>query len=381
MTWLERSQKLLQAACIPGGIKASLTNTTNYSAVFTRDAIMAGIIGILLKDEIIIEGLKKTILILKDCQGFEGQIASNIGGKKDLSFGTLSPKIDACTWYLIGVALLIKEGTFNKEEFKDSIDQTIALLNAIEYNRKYLIYIPKGGNWADEYVYDGYILYDQILRVWALKLLVSIFKPKIWWLNNVTLWEDKVEGILNCLEAKYKVDHSPFYLSSIYPGGTFKKFDLAAHALAGLVFEENNQFYKQSLDWIFNQFLNEGKLPPAFHPIIKEGDRDWETLKNFHLFDFKNKPHHYHNGGIWWIWLGWLSISLSLYNKQKALDQLAKIAFSYLDNIDDFDFEEYVSADELKPSGTKKLCYTATGIAMLCLAKNGFDFSSLKVQT
>jgi hypothetical protein len=25
------------------------------------------------------------------------------------------------------------------------------------------------GNWADEYITDGYVLYDQLLRVWALK--------------------------------------------------------------------------------------------------------------------------------------------------------------------------------------------------------------------
>jgi len=381
LTWLKQSQKLLQDACTFNGIKASLANTTNYSAVFTRDAVMAGIVGILLKDEIIIESFKKTILFLSGFQGFEGQIASNYPVRHshvdDISFGTLSPKIDACTWYLIGVALLIKEGIFNKEELKGSIDKTIALLNALEYNRKHLIYIPKGGNWADEYVYDGYILYDQILRVWALKLLTPIYNDDIWGSGSI-LWEHQFPEILNCIEAKYKVDHSPFYLSSIYPGGTFNKFDLAAHALAGLVFDEDNQFYKQSLDWIFNQFLNKDKLPPAFHPVIKEGDRDWETLRNFYLFEFKNKPHHYHNGGIWWIWLGWLSISLSLHNKQSALDQLVKIAFNYLDSTKGFDFEEYVSADDLKPNGTKKLCYSATGIAMLCLAKNGFNFSKLK---
>jgi len=29
--------------------------------------------------------------------------------------------------------------------------------------------VPLSGNWADEYITDGYVLYDQLLRVWALK--------------------------------------------------------------------------------------------------------------------------------------------------------------------------------------------------------------------
>ena len=29
--------------------------------------------------------------------------------------------------------------------------------------------MPLSGNWADEYITDGYVLYDQLLRVWALK--------------------------------------------------------------------------------------------------------------------------------------------------------------------------------------------------------------------
>jgi len=374
LTWFEQSRKLLNATCTPWGIKASLTNTTNYGAIFTRDAIMVGIIGLFLKDIIIIEGFKKTLFNLKELQGKQGQIASNFKVVNEtiteVSYGTLSPKIDACTWYLIGIGLLIKEGILEKEDYNKSIEKTITLLEALEYNGKHLIYIPKGGNWADENIYEGYILYDQILRAWGLKLLASVYGKK--------LWLNKAQSILKCIDEKYMVEKSKFYDSSIYPGGSFKKFDLAAHALAGLVFEEDDQFYKQSLDWIFNQFLNKDKLPPAFHPVIKEGDRDWDTLRNFHLFEFKNKPHHYHNGGIWWIWLGWLAISLSLYNEKNALDQLLKIAFNYLDSLEEFDFEEYVSADELKPCGTQKLGYTATGIAMLCLAKNGFDFSSLK---
>ncbi|MFK8101494.1 MAG: uridine kinase [Saprospiraceae bacterium] len=374
MNRLEESRKLLQRACTPWGIKASLTDKDNYGAIFTRDAVMAGIVGLLLEDKLIIEGFKNTLFHLKALQGKEGQIASNYKVKDSeiatVSFGTLSPKIDSCTWYLVGLGLLLRKNLLEKEDYRESIVQVITLLNAWEYNGKHLLYVPKGGNWADEYVYEGYILYDQLLRVWALSLLASVYEK--------AEWSTKANAILACLKTKYRDDKSKHFHASIYPGGSFKKFDLAAHALAGIIFEKDNSLIEDSLDWIFNQFISVEKLPPAFYPVIKEGDADWETLSGYHLFDFKNKPHHYHNGGIWWIWIGWLSVSLSLFNKKYEISKLAEIAAQYLDSVPDFNFEEYVSADDLIPNGTPQLCYTAAGIILLSLAKDSFDFSILK---
>ncbi|MFK7947033.1 MAG: uridine kinase [Saprospiraceae bacterium] len=372
--WLKQSQHLLRSACTPWGIKASLTNKTNYGAIFTRDAVMSGIAGVLLKDDIIIEGFKNTLLSLKQLQGKQGQIASNFKVKEgqvvEISFGTLSPKIDSCTWYLIGIGILIKEGKIAAEDFKESVEKTIDLLEGLEYNGKHLMYIPKGGNWADEYVYEGYILYDQVLRVWGLSLLASVYDNED--------WQAKADSILEVINQSYLDKKSEYFHASFYPGGSFKKFDLAAHTIAGFIFNKNNAAFEQSLDWIMETFIKQDKLPTAFYPVIDENDTDWNILSKYHLFDFKNKPHHYHNGGIWWIWLGWLSVTLSLWNKKDALNQLIETAFKYLDNLEHFDFDEYVAADDLSLHGTKQLCYSATGIIFLSLAKKSFDFSDLK---
>lgn len=372
--WLQRSIQLLRNACTPWGIKASLTDLDNYNAIFTRDAVMAGIGGILLNDEVIKEGLKNTLLNLKKIQGDQGQIASNFtiknGEVAKVSFGSLSPKIDSCTWYLVGVGLLIKDGVIKKEDFKISVEKTIDLLDAIEYNGKHLIYVPKGGNWADEYTFEGYILYDQVLRIWGLKLLASIFDNKE--------WADKATAILKTVEANYKDEKGEHFYASLYPGGVFEKFDLAGHSLIGLILEKEHSFFTQTLEWIEREFLAKQKFPPAFYPVIKEGEKDWETLKKFHLFGFKNKPYHYHNGGIWWIWIGWLAIVLKTWKKEEALNQLIHMSFTYLNQLEEFQFEEYISSDDLIPNGTKKLCYSATGVIFLCLAKKAFEFNQLK---
>ncbi len=371
--WQKESQNFLREACTAWGIKASLVNKDNYGAIFTRDAVMAGVAGVLLQDGVIVEAFKNTLFQLKKIQGKQGQIASNYtvreGKIVEVSFGTLSPKIDACTWYMVGVGLLIKEGELNKGDFQESVEKTIALLDAIEYNGKHLMYIPKGGNWADEYIYEGYILYDQILRAWGLSLLAAVY-------GNEN-WKKKADGILSCVDERYKDDENRFFHSSIYPGGAFKKFDLAAHALSGIVLKKDNLFYRQTLDWMFNEFIEKNKFPPAFHPIIKDTDTEWATLRNYHLYAFKNKPNHYHNGGVWWIWLGWLAVAFSLWGKESYVNRLTEMSFDYLGGREHFEFDEYVSADKLLPGGTKKLCYTATGIVFLSLAKGSFDFSKL----
>ena len=375
MNWLEKSKNLLREACTPWGIKASLITRENYGAIFTRDAVMAGIAGILLEDEVVINGLKNTLINLKKLQGHQGQIPSNfIVEHKEIvkvSYGTLSPKIDACTWYLIGVGLMIKEDHIEKEIYQQSVEKTINLLEGIEFNGKNLMYIPKGGNWADEYIYEGYILYDQVLRCWGLALLGSVYgRPK---------WYEKAKAINETIMQSYQGEDSKYYHSSFYPGGVFSKFDLAAHSIAGIVFKKNNDFFNRSLDWISNTFLGKKKLPPAFYPEINVTDPEWDALRNYFLFRFKNSPHHFHNGGIWWIWLGWLSITFSLWDKEKPLEQLIKITFKYLEeNKLQFDFDEYISADTLQPGGTKRLVYTASGITFLSLAKNAYDFSKLK---
>lgn len=378
MDWLERSKAILRKACSSWGIAASLTTEENYGRIFTRDAVMAGIAGLLLEDKTIIGGFENTLNQLRELQGKQGQIPSNFkveeGRVTTVSFGTLSPKIDSCTWYLIGVGVLAKDGNIEKERFKESVEKTIHLLEGIEYNDKHLMYIPKGGNWADEYIYEGYILYDQVLRAWGLALLADIY-------GNVD-WYEKSKAIVQTVQSSFKKKGQSYFCSSIYPGGSFDKFDLPAHAILGIILNKDVRFFDDTLNWISNTFLSQKKMPSAFYPVITEEDSEWKTLNNYFLYRFKNHPHHFHNGGIWWIWLGWLAISLSLWDKKDALEDLLNLTNEWLEkNRSIFDFEEYLSSDQLELHGTTKLCFTATGIIFLQLAQKGFVFSKLRPST
>ncbi len=366
--WKEQSLNLLRKATTSNGIKASCTNVSNYGAVFTRDAVMVGIAGILYDDHILIDGLRATIENLYITRGSEGQIASNYHVEKDVitkvSFGTLSPKFDSATWYLMAIALLNEKGNRYSEKY---ITPTINLFNALEYNGKDLIYVPQGGNWADEYNYEGYILYDQILRTWALQKLGKQY--------DNSGWQEKSVAIGEKITTKYYNEKKGYFNCTFTPAELNTTFDFAAHTLFGMLdISINNPQYKASLTWIEKNFLAKEKLPCAFHPIVHENDPKWEEVSNFHLFEFRNKPFHFHNGGIWFIWLGWYALALKKHNRNEELDHLSKLTFDILNSLENFNFDEYLTGDTQEPNGTKELCYTATGILFLCYAiKNKID--------
>lgn len=358
--WENRCIDLIRKATTKNGIKASCADVSNYSSIFTRDAVMTGIAGLLYKDQIIIEGLCATIENLHKLKGAQGQIASNFKINDDeithVSFGTLSPKFDSATWYLIAVGLLNKHGyNFGVEYVAD----TIEMLDAIEYNGKHLLYVPTGGNWADEYPYEGYILYDQVLRSWALDILGDCFSNPDW---------TKKSGLINeQIQDKYYNKETKHYNCTFTPSEINTTFDFAAHCLLGMrdISAECDD-YDEANQWMYDTFLGQGKLPGAFYPVIFENDKAWDKMKSFHLFDFKNKPHHYHNGGIWFVWLGWYALALARQSNEQSLNLLAETAFNLLSSFDEFNFEEYITSDTHQLSGTPELCYTATGILFLC---------------
>ena len=365
----DRAVALLRALCGPHGIHASLAETANYRAVFTRDAVIAGVAGLLLGDDVIVGGLARTLERLRALQGREGQLASNFeprdGGPPHASFGSLVPRVDAVTWYLVGVALAARAGAVSAAAFADSARAAVRLLDALEYNGRHLVYVPAGGNWADEYVYEGYILYDQVLRAWALRLLAGVY--------GEGAWADKAGRIGAAIDARYwpaRVEGAPpggHPVAAFSPVRTCEAFDLAACALLGASGAAPDTA-APALDWVEARFLARGALPPAFHPVIDEAHPDWPALLRYHLFGFRNRPHEYHNGGVWPVWLGWLALALAAAGRVAALARLRAAADARIAALPAFDFEEYLHGVTGEPGGTPRMAYTATGVVLLGLA-------------
>lgn len=375
---------LLHSLSGPDGIRASASDAANYASVFTRDAVMAGIAGLLIEDAKISDGLVRTLEQLRELQGAEGQVASNYNLRPNhparVSFGTLVPRIDAATWYLVGVALAARAGALDPAPFRESVRSVVQLLAGLEYNGRHLMFIPPGGNWADEYVYEGYILYDQVLRAWGLRLLASTY--------DEPAWAEKADLIERAIEINYWPTaegesndsgfHSPIVRSlidsnrvhpvaSFSPGKSWDIFDLAACSLLS-VSGVAPLLGSASLDWISERFLARSELPPAFHPVIDEMQPEWPALSRYFLFEFRNRPHEYHNGGIWPIWLGWLARAFVQRGRGADLDRLREIVATRIESRSDFQFHEYLNGTSGEPGGTTRMAYSATGLILLHVA-------------
>lgn len=356
---------LLRTLCGPHGIHASEAATANYRAVFARDAVMAGIAGLLSEDPVVTAGLLTTLGHLRDLQGPEGQVASNFEvrqGTPHVSFGTVVPRLDAATWYLVGLGLAARANVLQEGAFRDSAERTVRLLVGIEYNGRHLLYVPTGGNWADEYLVEGYILYDQVLRAWGLRLL-----GEAW---DIPAWRAKADAISQTIAARFwpaEPADRGHPVASFTPASTRDHFDLAAAALMAVA-AVDLPHARRTLDWLATRFLAQGTLPPAFHPVIDEGHPDWPALRRYHLHDFRNRPGEYHNGGAWPIWLGWLALGQAALGLDADLARLRALVDARLVMHPGWDFEEYFHGTTGAPLGTPRMAYSATGLTFLRLA-------------
>ena len=51
------------------------------------------------------------------------------------------------------------------EEKLPQLKKCLSLLDSWEFNNRGFVYVPRSGDWADEYILEGYVLYDQLLRL------------------------------------------------------------------------------------------------------------------------------------------------------------------------------------------------------------------------
>ena len=362
----EDAVALLRSLSGPWGIRASASTHANYGAVFARDAVMAGVAGLLTDDQAIIAGLTQTLRHLRDLQGAEGQVASNYrladGQAPHVSFGTLVPRLDSPLWYLIGIGLAARAGALDPAPFQASVHSVVHLLDALEYNGRHLLYVPVGGNWADEYIYEGYVLHDQVLRAWGLRLVGDLFDEAAWRTKS-----SRIEATIGNTFASRSAER-PYPVAAISPIRVHDMFDLATCALLGAS-GIAPALADPALDWIDEHYLARGALPPAFHPVIDETHPDWPSLARYQLHGFRNRPHEYHNGGVWTIWLGWLALALARTGRHDALARLNRAMATQLAATGDFAFEEFFHGRTGVPGGTTGMAYSATGIIFLGVAR------------
>lgn len=381
----------LYAACVPEGILASTLSRDNYQRIWSRDGVMAGVYGLLVGDEKLTQHLKLTIQSLGKQQDPHGIIPSNIGlgQSAEVSYGSLAGRVDASCWWVIGASLLWLEGHFTAAEqplVKQQLDRCLFLLECWEMNNGHLLYVPPGGNWADEYVVQGHTLYDNCLRLWGLRLVARLFKEEALW-HKLALVESRVAdtfssgqtadryhtAAFNRLEQK----KLPYFFAAAGPMGYDGRWDMAGNAMA-LLLGLNSQTTDLCAFLTSLQSSTAKNLLPVFWPVIKPGDADWTGLEAHYAYRFKNKPYHFHNGGFWPIFSGWMALGLAMTGELAYARSLHATYHMLLQQTEPSAlFTEYYDTKNGEPGGVAPLSYAATGYLLHQLALSP-ELSTLK---
>lgn len=368
---------LLHQVSTKNGFLASAENTSNYQRVWARDGVICGLAALASTDEKLIATFKNTLETLADNQHEIGTIPSNVlisEDKTEVSYGGLAGRVDAVTWFIIGVcqnAISQNEPEF-VVKYKTHIEKALALLNAWEYNNKHLLYVPLSGNWADEYITDGYVLYDQLLRIWALKSYNYFAKSDI--------LAKKIEDITHQVESNFLPNskqekyHEKAYQDLVFnkylpcsfsPSGYKTQFDAFANALVVLLKIGTKETQNQILEFT-SSLASESKLGlvPAFWPPVFQEDEHWNLLKNNCKYEFRNFPYEFHNGGSWSMVNGFVGLAMLSQNQtENAAHLLEKI--NQANAVDDFSFYENFNTDTKAPNGVAFCAWSAAATVLI----------------
>jgi GH15 family glucan-1,4-alpha-glucosidase len=373
----QKAIQLLHDVASPNGFLASAENTSNYKRVWARDGVICGLSALASGDEKLIETFKKTLQTLANNQHQVGTIPSNVlisDDKNEVSYGGLAGRVDAVTWFVIGICqyAFYKKDVDFVAQYDLEIEKCLALLDAWEFNNKHLLYVPLSGNWADEYITDGYTLYDQLLRVWALKSYNYFAKSDL-----ITL---KINNIIEQIEANFlpnsngekyheraynEMKFNDFMPCSFSPSGYKTNFDAFANSLVVLL----NIGSAESQDKILNYSLSlasETKLGllPAFWPPIFETDEHWNLLKNNCKYEFRNFPYEFHNGGSWSMVNGFFG--LALHSKSKTYETIAILEkINHANAIKEYSFYENFNTKTQEPNGVAFCAWSAAAAVLV----------------
>lgn len=372
-----KAVELLHKVSSPEGFLASANNISNYQRVWARDGVICGLAALASGDKELIETFKKTLETLANNQHKAGTVPSNVmtnGGIVEVSYGGLAGRVDAVTWFVIGVcqyAFYTNDIAF-VAKFNTHIEKCFTLLDAWEFNNKGLLYVPLSGNWADEYITDGYVLYDQLLRVWALKSY-NYFVEDVVILTKIKVITEQIEinftpndfGDKYHQRAYQEINIEKFMPCSFSPAGYKTQFDAFANSLALYLNIGSQDFQDMILDYSIS-LKNETKLKllPAFWPAIKETDLDWNLLKNNCKYEFRNYPNEFHNGGSWSMVNGFYGLALLSKGKSKEASEVLN-AINTVNAVQDFSFYENFNSETKEPNGVPFCAWSAAAAVLV----------------
>ena len=357
------------------GFVATAQDTDNYARLWSRDSAIASLAVLSHGKEALYPAVKSSILNLLEAVGEGGVFPSNVSFKNDgyrsrKSYGGPVGRTDSPFWWAV-TALSYMEVAQDfgiKGVVADAIEEIERRAQAWEFNNKHLMYSPASSNWADEYPVEGYILLNNILRLWMLtkasRLLSSdIYADKARKVSGAVKYHffgepAEVEVLFTASQLKQVKDleGGDRILMSFTPGGTLNHIDTLGWSLSILLGISSESTTKKMVERLRKEVG--GTLAPAHWPIIDEDHRLWGAIASNYAYNFKNHPGHFHNGGVWGLTQGFTTAAMNTLLGENHT-YMASYEGMLESSMEDHPFAEYYSYPELKPGGVKNLCFSA----------------------
>ena len=362
---------LAGSECGPIGFVASNLDIDNYKRLFTRDTFWIGMAALLSGEPDLIGGFRSSLEVLRDTQRRDdGAIASNVSCDGKVSYGIINPRVDPTSLYIIGCVEYYRhtgDGSF-LAAFIPSVRGAMGYLEDVWENKACgLLYIPRAGNWADEYFQQGFVLYDEVLWNIALKKYAYALKElgdgrageyrekasgvkklirEKFWIKNTDVREDHV---YRSMRKKLDLNRAGYFLHFYYSGdkvkadfahahGIFDAFGNSLALLEGFPGETQREHLLRFVDIVSDNWY---PLIPAHYPFFKENTF---RSKKLHQFRFKESIGHYHNGGLWpWYTGVFVSALAKAGEDMRAIRFLHGILRANAQEKDGHKFHEYHS--------------------------------------
>jgi hypothetical protein len=281
---------------------------------------------------------------------------------------------------VIGVCAFVNhtKRSSRKTRYWLNVERALFLAECWEYNNRGLIYTPLSGNWADEYILQGYILSDLLLYERALYGAGLVFKNKNWQkkaaelreLLVVNYWplrqliDDPLVYHPHAYRHQAEQRELPYWLAAFSPAGYISVFDGLAQGLALITQLGSEEQQQQVMEYVAGLTEQTGSaLLPAFWPVIQPDSPQWAALEANHLYgEVKNQPYMYHNGGLWPMVTGIYTLGLMQQGqKERALQLLQAINEANRQGREgrQWEFAEYHSGQIHQPEGTSHLAWSA----------------------
>jgi len=396
-----RAISLLHECSTEHGFLASPTELANYRRIWARDCGVMSLAALLSEEDELIETCRRSLETLARYQGPHGEIPSNVDPATErVSYGGTAGRVDADLWFVICCGEYWRAtGDDNFLNLMlEPLEKVRFLLGTWEFNARGLLYIPPTGDWADEYLQSGYVLYDQLLYLQAqrefcemhrhlhrtadhelddrVSRLKHLIRANYWFADRDTLPDDVYHEVLyekGRKAAPYR--QGSYWMPFFSPLGYGYRFDAMANALVMLLDIADASQCEAVDDYIAQRIVHEDvMLLPAFDPVVTPKDEECEDLQMTFSYSFKNAPYEYHNGGLWPLVTGFYAASLA----KRGNTDLARRYCSGIHTANGmamdgqaWSFPEYLHGKKYTPGGTSRMGWSAASAVIAEQALRG----------